>query len=56
MDDKLHTFVRQTWWLWLVFLAVTAICSWLIHPIYLFCLPVLVVVFFYFGLIRSGGS
>jgi|GEM_PF-4060332 hypothetical protein len=56
MNAKLREFVAQTWWLWLVFVAVTLLCAVLIHPVYLFCLPVLVVVFFYFGLIRSGGS
>lgn len=40
---------RDTWWVWLVFVAIVVLLTWLVTPYYIVFLPILPGVFVYFA-------
>ncbi len=49
---RYKAFLKETWWLWTIFSAVLLGLILFIHPIFIAVVPMIVVVFFYFALVR----
>jgi hypothetical protein len=49
---RFSAILKETWRLWLVFVVATLLASIFLTPIMLCILPMLLVVFFYFALVR----
>jgi hypothetical protein len=45
-------FLKQTWWLWLIYTVVTALLIYFVSPVFLVVIPMMIVNFFYFALVR----
>lgn len=52
MTAQLKGLFRDTWWLWLAFVAVVTVLTLLVGRIYLVAYPMLVGVFIYFAYVR----
>lgn len=49
---RYRAFLKETWWLWVIYLAVTIGLVVFVHFIFLAAIPMMVVNFFYFALVR----
>ncbi|MEI8211215.1 MAG: hypothetical protein WCI02_03650 [Planctomycetota bacterium] len=49
---RYRAFLRETWWLWCLFVVMTLLLMIFIHPIFVVILPMMIVNFFYFALVR----
>ncbi len=49
---RYKAFLKETWWLWTIFSVVLLGLILFIHPIFIAVVPMIVVVFFYFALVR----
>lgn len=45
-------FLKQTWWLWLAYTIVTALLIYFVSPVFFVVIPMMIVNFFYFALVR----
>ena len=44
--------LKDTWWLWLLYLAVAGLMIGYVNKIFVIMLPILVVIFLYFAIVR----
>lgn len=44
--------MRDTWWLWLAFIVIAIVMTFLVSKVFLVTLPMLIVSFFYYAGIR----
>jgi uncharacterized membrane protein YhaH (DUF805 family) len=49
---RYRAFLKETWWLWCIYVAITLVLVLFIHLIFLAVLPMMMVNFFYFALVR----
>lgn len=49
---RYRAFLKETWWLWCIYLVITLLLVLFIHPVFLAVLPMMLVNFFYFALVR----
>jgi uncharacterized membrane protein YhaH (DUF805 family) len=49
---RYRAFLKETWWLWCIYVAITLVLVLFIHLIFLAVLPMMLVNFFYFALVR----
>ena len=49
---RYYAFLRQTWWLWTIYVVVTIGLIWFLSPVFWAVLPMMIVNFFYFALVR----
>jgi len=49
---RYKAFLKETWWLWCIYLVAMLILVISVHLIFLAILPMMVVNFFYFALVR----
>lgn len=49
---RYKAFLKETWWLWCIYLVATCALVLLVHKIFLAILPMMIVNFFYFALVR----
>ena len=49
---RYKAFLKETWWLWTIFSVVLLGLILFIHPIFIAVVPMIVVIFFYFALVR----
>ena len=49
---RYKAFVKETWWLWTIFAVVLSGLILFVHPIFVAVIPMIVVIFFYFALVR----
>jgi hypothetical protein len=49
---RYRAFLKETWWLWCLFVVLALLLIVLVHPIFLVILPMMLVNFFYFALVR----
>ena len=47
-------FYKQTWWLWLLFLAVFVGLSYYVSPLFVIMIPGLILYSLYFGVVRTS--
>lgn len=47
-------FYKQTWWLWLLFLAVFVALSYYVSPLFVVMIPGLLLYSVYFGVVRTS--
>jgi uncharacterized membrane protein len=45
-------FLKQTWWLWLTYTIITALLIYFVSPVFFVVIPMMIVNFFYFALVR----
>jgi uncharacterized membrane protein len=45
-------FLKQTWWIWSIYLTVSILLITFLSPVFIAVIPMIIVVFFYFALIR----
>lgn len=50
--NRFKSLAFDTWWLWLLFLTIGGVASWLVSPIFLLIVPISVFTFLWFGYIR----
>ena len=53
---RYKAFLKETWWLWTIFSVVLLGLILFIHPIFIAVVPMIVVIFFYFALVRYDGD
>jgi len=49
---RYKAFLKQTWWLWLGYVAVAAGLIYFVAPVFWAVIPMMVVNFFYFAIVR----
>ncbi|MFN7628627.1 MAG: hypothetical protein ACK5PZ_17525 [Pirellula sp.] len=49
---RYKAFLKETWWLWCIYLVATFALVLFVHKIFLAILPMMIVNFFYFALVR----
>ncbi len=49
---RYKAFLKETWWLWCIYLVATLMLVLFVHKIFLAIIPMMVVNFFYFALVR----
>ena len=49
---RYKAFLKETWWLWTIFTVVLSGLILFVHPIFFAVIPMIVVIFFYFALVR----
>jgi hypothetical protein len=49
---RYKAFFKETWWLWCIYLVATLMLVLFVHKIFLAIIPMMVVNFFYFALVR----
>ena len=49
---RYKAFLKETWWLWTIFAVVLSGLILFVHPIFVAVIPMIVVIFFYFALVR----
>jgi hypothetical protein len=49
---RYKAFLKETWWLWTIFTVVLLGLILFVHPIFIAVVPMIVVIFFYFALVR----
>ncbi len=49
---RFYALFKQTWWLWTLYLIVNVALIFLISPVFLAVLPLILVIFIYFALVR----
>jgi len=49
---RYKAFLKETWWLWCIYLVATLCLVLFVHLIFLAIVPMMVVNFFYFALVR----
>lgn len=49
---RYRAFLKETWWLWCIYLVITLLLVLFIHLVFLAVLPMMLVNFFYFALVR----
>ena len=50
--NRYKAFLKETWWLWCIYLVATLMLVLFVHKIFLAIIPMMVVNFFYFALVR----
>jgi uncharacterized membrane protein len=49
---RFNALFKQTWWLWTIYLTLNIGLIFFVSPVFLAVLPMIVVVFIYFALVR----
>jgi cobalamin synthase len=49
---RYKAFLKHTWWLWAVYVLVTVLLIAFLSPVFLAVIPMMVVMFIYFALVR----
>jgi uncharacterized membrane protein len=49
---RFYALFKQTWWLWTIYLILNVTLIFFISPIFLAVLPLILVIFIYFALVR----
>ena len=49
---RFYALFKQTWWLWTIYLTLNIGLIFFVRPVFLAVLPMIVVVFIYFALVR----
>lgn len=49
---RYRAFLKETWWLWCLYVVINALLIVLVHPIFIAVLPMMIINFFYFALVR----
>ena len=49
---RFYALFKQTWWLWTIYLVLNIGLIFFVSPVFLAVLPMIVVVFIYFALVR----
>lgn len=49
---RFHALFKQTWWLWTIYLILNIGLIFFVSPVFWAVLPMIVVVFIYFALVR----
>ncbi|MCF7959701.1 MAG: hypothetical protein K9M08_03070 [Pirellula sp.] len=49
---RFYALFKQTWWLWTIYLTLNIGLIFFVSPVFLAVLPMIVVVFIYFALVR----
>jgi uncharacterized membrane protein len=49
---RFYALFKQTWWLWTIYLTLNIGLNFFVSPVFLAVLPMIVVVFIYFALVR----
>lgn len=49
---RYKAFLKQTWWLWSIYVVIAASLIYFVAPIFWAVIPMMVVNFFYFAIVR----
>lgn len=49
---RFYALFKQTWWLWTIYLILNVTLIFFISPVFLAVLPLILVIFIYFALVR----
>jgi len=49
---RYYAFLKDTWWLWLIYLIVNVILILFVGPVFWVVVPIMIVNFFYFAFVR----